>query len=95
MYFFFSFSGPENTFTQGFLGFSVYVSNTTEKNDGILCFKDTTFTVHTIPSIISIQCIEHAQYVIYYNERLGEQTNRGHSEYAFNDICEVEVYGDF
>ena len=89
------FSGPENIFTQGFLGFSVYVSNTTERADGILCYKDTNFTVYTIPPVINITCIEHAQYVMYYNERLEENTNQGFSEYAFNDICEVEVYGEF
>ena len=93
--FFCSFSGPKNTFTQGFLGFSVYVSNTTDRTTGTLCYKDTNFTVQTIPPVINITCIQHAQYVIYYNERQEEHTDRGYSEYAFNDICEVEVFGEF
>ena len=92
---FVSFSGPENSFTQGFLGFSVYVSNTTDRSAGTLCYKDTNFTVHTIPPVINIPCIQYAQYVIYFNQRLGEYTDRGYSEYAFNDICEIEVFGDF
>ena len=91
----FSSSGPENKFAQEFLGFSVYVSNTTKRTDGILCFKDTNFTAHTIPPVINITCIEHAQFVIYYNERQEEHTDRGQSKFAFNDICELEVYGDF
>nr|XP_022305757.1 uncharacterized protein LOC111112519 [Crassostrea virginica] len=31
----------DNGFTRYFLGFSVYISNTTNKEDGVLCFRDT------------------------------------------------------
>ena len=55
-------------FTPRFLGFSVYVSNITDKSEGTLCFKDRNYTVNTIPSVININCPMHGQYVIYYNE---------------------------
>lgn len=41
-------------------------------------------------------CVVEGQYVIYYNERLGKRRIReDFSENAFNDLCEVEVYGKF
>ncbi|XP_048750500.2 multiple epidermal growth factor-like domains protein 11 isoform X2 [Ostrea edulis] len=77
-----------------FLGFHVYVSNTTNKLDGQLCFRDTKYNISTIPAVINITCPVHGQYVIYYNERLPWVTYPdGYSTYAFNELCEVEVYG--
>ncbi|XP_065925855.1 protein draper-like isoform X2 [Magallana gigas] len=83
-----------NGYTSGFLGFSIYVSNTTNKSEGKLCYKDTNFTPSTIPAVFNTTCFVHGQYVIYYNERLpGVTYPSGYSDYAFNDLCEVEVYG--
>ncbi|XP_061190060.1 uncharacterized protein LOC133197895 [Saccostrea echinata] len=83
-----------NQFTSRFLGFSVYVSNTTDKNSGHLCFKDTAYTKSTIPAVANISCPVHGQYVIYYNDRLPDISYpTGYSKYAFTDLCEVEVYG--
>ncbi|XP_078327385.1 uncharacterized protein LOC111112168 isoform X1 [Crassostrea virginica] len=86
--------GSTNGFTPRFLGFSVYVSNTTNKSEGTLCFKDTNYTVNTIPPVINISCPMHGQYVIYYNERLSWTSfpSDGY-RYAFNELCEFEVYG--
>ena len=72
----------------------MYVSNTTDKSEGHLCFKDTHFTRSTVPAVFNTTCPVHGQYVIYYNERLpGVSYPDGYSQYAFNDFCEVEVYG--
>nr|XP_034315306.1 low-density lipoprotein receptor-related protein 4 isoform X6 [Crassostrea gigas] len=76
-----------------FLGFSVYVSNTTDRSQGTLCFKDNNFTTSSLPAVFTINCSVHGQYVIYYNERLpGTAYPDDYSMYAFNDACEVEVY---
>nr|XP_022306765.1 platelet endothelial aggregation receptor 1-like isoform X2 [Crassostrea virginica] len=86
--------GPSNEFTRGFLGFSIYISNTTNKNDGILCFKDTNYTASNIPEVFTTNCPYHGQYVIYYNERLPRVPYpREYSKFAYNDLCEVEVKG--
>lgn len=92
----FTILGPSNEFTRDFLGFSIYVSNTTNKKDGILCFKDTNYTASNIPEVFTTNCPYHGQYVIYYNERLeGVAYPREYSKFAYNDLCEVEVQGMF
>lgn len=71
----------------------MYVSNTTDKLNGSLCFKGDNFTLDTIPAVIKTICPVFGQYVIYYNERIFGVTYPGNSEYAENNVCEVEVYG--
>lgn len=91
----FFFQGPENNFAKEFLGFAIYISNTTDERDWVLCFEDTS-TIEDIRPVINITCKMLGQYVIYYNNRTkGQNKLRPISEYAFNDLCEVEVYGDF
>ncbi|XP_052682127.1 multiple epidermal growth factor-like domains protein 6 [Crassostrea angulata] len=86
--------GPSNELTKYFLGFLVYVSNTTDRLQGTLCYKDDNFTRDTIPAVFTTTCPVHGQYVIYYNERLpGATYPDEYSDYIFSDLCEVEVYG--
>ena len=90
----YSVSGPLNGYTKWFLGFSLYFSNTTDRKDGILCFKDTAFNTSTIPAVFNITCFESGQFVIYHNERLqGIVYPDDYFRSAYNDLCEVEVLG--
>lgn len=82
-----------NGFTTRFLGFSVYISNTTTKEDWMLCFKDNEYNTTTIPNPINITCHAHGSNVIYYNNRTHLPFPAGYSQYAFAELCEVEVYG--
>ena len=76
-----------------FLGFSVYISNTKNKEDGVLCFRDTKYTKATLPNPVNITCPYHGRYVIYYTNRTHPPYPKGYEPYTAFGLCEVEVYG--
>ena len=92
-FFMYTFVGKQNTMTQFFLGFSLYISNKTNKDDGVLCFKDTIYTRDTIPNPVNITCPYHGRYVIYYNNRTHPPYPEGYNNYAYIRLCKVDVYG--
>ncbi|XP_078330346.1 uncharacterized protein LOC111112509 [Crassostrea virginica] len=75
-----------------YLGFSVYISNTTDKEDGVLCFRDTHYAKATIPHPVNITCPYHGIYVIYYNNRTHPPYPDYYTSYTDIVLCEVEVY---
>lgn len=78
-----------------YLGFSVYVSNTTDILHGRLCFKDDIYTKSTFPSAFTTDCFVHGQYIIYYNERIsGVDYPDDYLSVVRIALCEVEVYGE-
>lgn len=84
----------ENVLTEKYLGFSVYLSNTTDKEEGILCFRDNSYTRATLPNIVNISCPYYGRYVICYNNRTHSPYPAEYSKYVFTFLCEVEVYGE-
>lgn len=79
--------------TQFFLGFSLYISNTTNKDDGVQCFRDSIYTRATIPNPFNIKCEYYGRYVTYYNNRTHPPYPNDYSVQAQVALCEVEVNG--
>lgn len=76
-------------------GYFLYVSNTNSTDDAHLCFhhNDTLSGKPTINE--KINCLVRGRYVIYYNERRdGVHYPYYYSKYAYNEICELEVFGE-
>lgn len=72
--------------------FQVYISNDTDKDDheGTLCFKENIYTRFTIPNPANITCITNGRYFI---NRTHPPYPLGNYQYAYNELCEVEVNG--
>lgn len=92
-YYFICYKGPTNGYASRFPRFSVYISNTTKKTDGKLCFQDNSFTKDTIPAVLTLNCTYYGRYVIYYNKKTSGSNPTGYSKFAYNELCEFEVYG--
>ncbi|XP_062599879.1 multiple epidermal growth factor-like domains protein 10 [Saccostrea cucullata] len=74
-----------------FAGFSLYLSNTSRKEDGVLCYKD---GPQLPPLYFKTRCIGHGSHVIFYNERLdGTVYPQGYESLIFTELCEVIVRG--
>lgn len=80
-------------FVDRMAGFYLYVSNSTSKDQGHLCYKDQSGGTPSVNQNIS--CSIYGRYVIYYHERSRYNTSRYMSQYAQNELCEVEVYGEY
>lgn len=75
-----------------FAGFSLHVSNTTDRHNGYLCYKDGS----ELPPLDFItNCITHGRYVIFYNERISGTTYpiSYQTKNVFTELCEVTVLG--
>nr|XP_034311837.1 receptor-type tyrosine-protein phosphatase epsilon-like isoform X1 [Crassostrea gigas] len=86
--------GSEYTMRQRgrFAGFSLYVSNTTVRQTGYLCYKD---GPELPPLDFDTNCITHGRYVIFYNERsfgTNYPVEYGTSN-VVTELCEVTVTG--
>lgn len=92
----FGFVSVPTGYTARMAGFFLYVSNTTSKDDGHLCFHEIQ-TVNRTPSEDQrVNCSVHGRYVIYYNERKENVTYPDYySDFAYYELCELEVYGEF
>lgn len=74
-----------------FAGFSLYVSNTTDRRTGYLCYHNKD---ELPPLDFNINCISHGRFVIFYNERMGGAYPDGsQTSSVFTELCEVTVKG--
>lgn len=79
------------SFVNRMADFSLYISNTTSKNEAHLCYKDQT---RGNPSVDQrVNCSMYGRFVIYFNERSQNNNPSYLSQFAYNELCELEVYG--
>lgn len=82
----------ENRQRGRFAGFSLFVSNTGEIHNALLCYKNR----HQLPPLnFTTVCTESGRYVIFYNERLdgGDYPDEYEDTNVITELCEVTVQG--
>lgn len=75
-----------------FAGFSLFVSNTTDRQNESLCYKNG----HELPFLdFNTTCATYGRYVIFYNERLNgiKYPAKYEIDSVFTELCEVTVTG--
>lgn len=74
-----------------FAGLSLYVSNTTDRHDGYLSYKD---GPELPPLDFNTDCFTNGRYVIFYNERFEKEYPVDYETGSvFTELCEVTVTG--
>ncbi|XP_078328172.1 uncharacterized protein LOC144623585 [Crassostrea virginica] len=73
-----------------FAGFSLYISNTGDRDSSSLCYKD---GPELPPLNFSTECLVSGRFVIIYNERLDGVTYPAGYVVAYTELCEVTVNG--
>lgn len=76
-----------------FAGFRLYVSNTTDRKSGYLCYKN---GPELPPLDFNTNCTAHGRYVIFYNERLNKLNYPSAYQLTsvFTELCDVTVTGE-
>lgn len=78
------------------VGFFLYVLNIILINDGYLCYYEIQNEVGMFLENQNISCFVYGCYIIFYNEcRLEVVYFDYYLEFVYNEVCEVEVYGEF
>jgi hypothetical protein len=73
-------------------GFSLYLSNTTNTENGYLCYQN---GPDLPPLNFNTTCVDYGRYVIFYNQRLeGVQYPAGYEQRSLIELCEVIVLGN-
>ena len=69
------------------------MSNTTDRDHGVWCYKN---GLQLPPLDVTISCITHGRFVIYYNERVdGTNYPTGYETgNVVTELCEVTVRGN-
>lgn len=88
-----SYTGPDNYYIPSFRGTSVYLSNTTNRLDGTLCYKDNNFTLDTLPVNISMPCRLNGQIIILYSEER-QSVKYPDVDYKASPSCDILVNGN-
>lgn len=78
------------------VGFFLYVFNKIFIDDGYLCFYEIQIEVGMLLENQIISCFVYGYYVIFYNEcRLEVVYFSYYLKFVYNELCEIEVIGEF